>query len=207
MFRQRHRQTLAVTRQLASAAENTDATQEIAKKIEGRISSRAGFGHLLRPNLSRHARFPLQDNRGPLSAAKLAAKTAVFAQYKIETPVALRLNGDGLSIPTPLPERSMFDTRVTRKGRQVAWDFLADQELAVRAELVTDILSGIIDPDALQPAMGLHPQLPLLLEVPPLPSPQAKGGERESADGEHHQAVGPVPGLGLFVHYSLPVHS
>ena len=99
--------------------------------------------------------FPLT---GPLIEEILAAEKTVFAKYEIEAPVAHRLNGDRLPIPTPLSPRTILDTGVTRKRSEGTRKFLTDQELAVLTELVADILSGIVSPDALQSAVGLHSQ-------------------------------------------------
>src|SRR5262249_17486341 len=144
--------------------------------------------------------FPLA---GPLIDDVLAAEKTVFAEDEFKAPVAHRLNGDGLSVPTPLPPRTMLNTGVTRKWGEVAWEFLPDQELAVLAELVTDISSGAIDPDAPQPAVGPEPQPIALPRVPPHPPPQAEGGERETDDDKHHEPVDPAPGLELLAHCYL----
>jgi hypothetical protein len=114
---------------------------------------------------------------GPLIEDILAAENAVFAKHEIEAPVAYRLNGNRLPIPTPFSPGTMLDSGVTRKGGEVGREFLTDQELAVLAELVADVLSGIVNPGALQSLVGLASQPLSFLGGSPNPAAQAEGSD------------------------------
>jgi hypothetical protein len=85
---------------------------------------------------------------GPLVQDVLAAEKAVFALDECKTPVAHGLDGDAFRVPAPLPPGAMVNARVSREGGQVRGELLTNQKLAIRAELVADILPRIIDPDA-----------------------------------------------------------
>src|SRR5262249_36647384 len=110
---------------------------------------------------------------GPLIEDVLAAENAVFAEDEVEAPVTHALNGDGRAVPMPRSPRAVLDPGVAGKRGEVARQFLADQELAVDAELVADVLSGIVGPDALQSAVGLRPQPLPFPSVAPNPAFQA----------------------------------